>query len=236
VKLYFRSQSHRLADFFADFAVLPLSYTDPSVLIEKTTRLRVPLDSPPADLAACDLGFLFDYRVFPPGILRFAAQWQPDGRCMRPGDVIVQQAAIPPGRASIKCVFAVRVLEVFRERDRAGFSYGTLRGHVERGVAEFAFRLSGGGLSAEIHTFSMPGLAVSRAVAPIFTLPYQRYCTRMSLERMRDEFLLSNPPYPRSGGTPLHALSSLGTGCAPCPPPSCSPAAASRPTDGPSAP
>ena len=111
---------------------------------------------------------------------------------MQEGDVIVQQAFLPPLLLSIKCVFAVRVLQIFCEPTRVGFSYGTLRGHPEMGRSAFVFVLRDGVIRATIHTYSSPGILLTRLVAPLVTLPYQRYCTHQALQRMREAFLASN--------------------------------------------
>ena len=111
---------------------------------------------------------------------------------MQEGDVIVQQAFLPPLPLSIKCVFAVRVLQIFRESTKVGFSYGTLRGHAEMGRSEFFFALQDGVIRATIHTYSAPGNLLTRLIAPLVTLPYQRYCTQLGLQRMREGFLAAN--------------------------------------------
>ena len=111
---------------------------------------------------------------------------------MQEGDVIVQQAFLPPLPLSLKCVFAVRVLQIFREPTKVGFSYGTLRGHAEKGRSEFFFALQDGVIRATIHTYSAPGNLLTRLIAPLVTLPYQRYCTRLGLQRMREGFLAAN--------------------------------------------
>lgn len=193
MQLFLRDQRARLAQFLSIFETRPLSYTDGFRLREQTTRLVVPTQLPMDDLTACNVTFLRDYQIFPKRILVFAAQWQIEQRRMRPGDLIVQQVFLPPTRVSVKGVFAVRVLEVWSEPANVGFSYGTVEGHVERGISRFALQVSAGRLYAVIHTTSEPALLLSRVLGPLFTLPYQRYCTRKVVERMRDEFLRANP-------------------------------------------
>ncbi len=111
---------------------------------------------------------------------------------MQIGDVIIQQVCLPPGDLSLKCIFAVRILDIFRSSSKVGFRYGTLQGHAETGLSTFFFALRGGEISATIHTFSLPNTLVGRLVAPLFTLPYQRYCTNQALAHMQACFLTSN--------------------------------------------
>ena len=106
--------------------------------------------------------------------------------------MIVQQASLPPFPISLKCVFAVRILQIFRQPNKVGFSYGTLNGHPEMGLSEFYFALRDGVIHATIRTYSSPGTLLARAVAPMFTLPYQQYCTHRALQRLRDAFLAAN--------------------------------------------
>lgn len=111
---------------------------------------------------------------------------------MQAGDTIVQQACLPPWPLSLKCVFGVRVVETFRSPTRVGFRYGTLVGHAETGESAFFFEQSGSQLEAVIHTYSLPGLWVSRLAGPFFTFPYQRYCAQQALLRMQSGFLAAN--------------------------------------------
>lgn len=83
-----------------------------------------------------DLDFLFDYRLFPENILTSGCAWRREGRTMRVGDTILQQINIPPlQRVSLRILVATRVCEVVDLPYRKSFSYETLEGHVERGVA-----------------------------------------------------------------------------------------------------
>ena len=193
MKISLTDQHKRLVHCLPLCKPLPLSYNDPTILREQETQLLVPTRTPVHDLSRCNVTFLFEYQIFPPPILVFAAEWQVQQRTLQVGDVIVQQVFLPPLSLSIKCIFAVRILEVTRQPAQIGFSYGTLQGHVERGISEFSLRLRHDSVYATIHTYSAPGLFISRAVAPIFIRPYQRYCTKRALERMRSTFLAANP-------------------------------------------
>jgi hypothetical protein len=60
------------------------------------TTSSVALGVNPA-LDSLNLEFLFDYEVFPPQVLTTTREWLTQGRKkMRPGDLIVQRAFLPP--------------------------------------------------------------------------------------------------------------------------------------------
>lgn len=155
---------------------------------ELTAEIRAQV----ADLPQLDLSFLYEYHIFPPEILRFRGEWEEDGREMREGDTIVQQALVPPGPVGLKLIFGVRILDVWRERDRAGFRYGTLEGHPERGLNEFSFSKDGECITARISTCAGTGTAISHLVARVFTFPFARHCNRRALEQMVGLFLRRN--------------------------------------------
>lgn len=191
MKTFLTDQQSKLRRLLPEFKGLPLSYDANTVLEERESVLEIPHDSEVTDLSSHDFKSLFEYDIFPPNIMAFAAEWQDQGRPMHEGDVIVQQAFLPPFPLSVKCVFAVRVLKIFREPTKVGFSYGTLAGHPEMGISQFYFAVRDGITRAAIHTHSHPGTLLTRSVAPIFTLPYQQYCTNRGLQRMRETFLAS---------------------------------------------
>lgn len=192
MKIFLRDQQAHLDRFFSVFKPLALSYDAHTVLREKVTSLVVPA-RPLTDLTACDLKFLFEYNVFPPDIMKFATEWRKEGRAMQKGDIIIQQASVPPLPISLKAVFAVRVVNIFRSPTKVGFSYGTLKGHAEMGISEFYFSIQDGVLRANIHTYSAPGTILTRMLAPFLTLPYQQYCTNRALKNMCQAFLAANP-------------------------------------------
>jgi uncharacterized protein (UPF0548 family) len=192
MKISLTNQQAHLIRLLPEFKTLPLSYDAQTVLREKATSVVVPSGAAVTNLSSYNFDFLFAYDIFPSHIMSFAAEWQHQGRTMQEGDVIVQQAFLPPLLLSIKCVFAVRVLQIFREPTKVGFSYGTLRGHPEMGRSEFVFALRDGVIRATIHTYSSPGILLTRLVAPLVTLPYQRYCTHVGLQRLRAGFLAAN--------------------------------------------
>lgn len=120
----------------------------------------------------------------PEKMLKFFGEWQIENREMQEGDIILQQACFPPASLSIKGIFGVRILSVYKETHRVGFSYGKLKGHPETGINEFSFTLTNGSLTAKVQTTASQGLIVIRLFAPIL-IPYIRYCNRTALEIMQ---------------------------------------------------
>ncbi|HYI77464.1 MAG TPA: DUF1990 family protein, partial [Chryseolinea sp.] len=81
------------------------------------------------------------------------------------------------------------VNSIIDEDGRKGFSYVTIEGHVEKGESTFTIEQSGQGLTFKIRTFSEPGNLLTKLVGPIFTVPYQTYCTRRALENVKKQIL-----------------------------------------------
>jgi uncharacterized protein (UPF0548 family) len=158
-----------------------MSY-DRAGLKEKVTRFSLETT---ITLQELNTDFLFDYQLFPEPILIGYGDWKQQGRPMKTGDTIVQQAHLPPlKRGSVKIIFGVRISEIIREPVRIGFSYETLEGHVECGISTFLLEQADGKIVFSIHTFSKPGNVWTRLVASIFTVPYQAYCTRAAGRRV----------------------------------------------------
>lgn len=130
------------------------------------------------------LEWLFDYHIFPENILLPATQWQVEGRKIKAGDIILQQINFPPfSRAPLKIICAVKVSQHIDEPHKRGFAYETLRGHVEKGISVFTVeQLTTGSLIFKIQTYSTPATWFARLLAPVFSLPYQAYCTRAALQ------------------------------------------------------
>lgn len=180
-----------LASHLPFLKTAPVNFSDPAGLPERTVEERIPVAV--RDLRDCDLSWFFRYEIFPRRILRFFGEWQLEGREMGAGDVIVQQAQLPPGIYSMKLVFGVRVLSVERTATHAAFSYGTLEGHPEVGTNEFGFSLEDDAVIARVRTIAAPGLWVSQLLAPVFTNPYVSYCNRAALRQMTANFMEYNP-------------------------------------------
>ncbi len=156
---------------------------DKAKLKEKTTVIRIETEM---TLEQISLDFLFDYKIFPSNILTFMTEWGNEKRKMKIGDTILQQAFIPPIKTfSQKIIFGVRITNIIDEADKKGFSYQTIEGHVEKGESTFTVESSNGELIFKIKTFSKPGNFLTKLVGPVFTVPYQKYCTRTAMENVK---------------------------------------------------
>ena len=190
MKYFLRDQKSKLSDYIFEFRSLPLSFEKIEGLPHK--KIQVPVLSPINDLRQYDFSFLFRYQIFPAYILNFFGEWQLYNRNMQVGDIIIQQAQIPPLSFSIKLIFGVKILSVYQDENKVGFSYGTLKGHPEVGINEFSFFIKENILFAEVHTLAKPGLFLSRSLAQIFTKPYVNYCNKQALQVMKDSFLFNH--------------------------------------------
>ena len=164
---------------------LSRNFVDEHSLPERSTSVELNVSGP---IKKWNTDFIFDYDVFPTAIMRFDAEWNLSGRRMTVGDVILQRALIPPIGFGLCLEFAVRICTLIEEEKRLGFAYETLSGHAESGVSEFYFEEKYDRLTFTIHTFSRPGHWASRLSGHLFTLPYQRWCTRRALEHVRRRF------------------------------------------------
>ncbi len=183
MRIYLSDQHHRFNEHLKRLRGVPVMSYDPARLTERTSSIELRCERA---LDRNGLAFLFAYRIFPENILCYHAQWIAEGGEMRARDTIVQQVHIPPMRAfSQKLIFGVRVKEVIDRPEELGFSYETLDGHVEKGISTFTVRRSGSGMLFTIHTLSAPGSALSRMLGPVFSVPYQAYCTRRALMNVK---------------------------------------------------
>ena len=183
MRIYLTDQSHNFGKLLKQLQTEPTSAFNKTKLKEKTTTTCIKTNR---TLKELDLGFFFNYQIFPPNIMTFMTQWNHEHRQMRIGDTILQQVFIPPTKTfSQKMVFGVRVNSVIDEPKRRGFSYVTIEGHVEKGESTFTVEESERGLVFKIRTFSEPGNLLTKIVGPIFTVPYQAYCTREALENVK---------------------------------------------------
>ena len=156
---------------------------DKTKLDEKATTINIKTDK---SFDQINLEFLFDYSIFPSNIMSVMTQWRHEERKIKIGDTIVQQAFVPPTRTlSQKIIFGVRINEIINESTKKGFSYETIDGHAEKGESIFTIEKKGQGLIFKIQTFSEPGNLLTKLLKPIFTIPYQAYCTRRALENVK---------------------------------------------------
>jgi hypothetical protein len=187
MKIFLSNQKHKLHHHLEAFKARKVIHYDPAILIEKVTSIPV---NTSASLNDLDLTFFFNYKIFPPHIMSFLTQWEAEHRQMQTGDTIVQQAYLPPHQTlSQKIVFAVRISEVIDTPYRKGFSYETVEGHVEKGISTFTLEQDDTGIVFKIHTFSTPGNILTRLLGPVFSVPYQTYCTKQALLYVKQQLL-----------------------------------------------
>lgn len=189
LKFFLRDQKAKLVAYLPQLQALPLNANIDDLMAQKQHAV---LNISLTDLRECDFSFLFQYAIFPPQILDYFGEWQLGSRDMQVGDVIVQQAKIPPWPLSVKLLFGVKILSVFREKKRMGFSYGTLKGHPERGVNTFSFALQAEKLIVEVCTLSTPDVWLSKSLNAVFTRYYIRFCNQQALKLMQGNFLQAN--------------------------------------------
>ena len=133
-----------------------------------------------------NLDFLFDYQIFPDIIMTFKNEWTDQSRKMKIGDTIAQQVYIPPTRTfSQKIIFGVRINKIIDQADKKGFSYETLEGHVEKGVSIFTVEQLNNKIVFKIQTYSTPGNILTKLLGPIFSVPYQTFCTKTALKNVK---------------------------------------------------
>jgi hypothetical protein len=183
MKIYLTNQADNFEELLKRLTRRPTMMFDKTKLREKTTTIDIKTEN---TLEQLNLDFFFDYKIFPSSIMTFMTEWGLEKRRMKIGDTILQQVFIPPTMMfSQKIVFGVRINDIIDETDRKGFSYVTIEGHVEKGQSTFTIENGDGGLIFKIKTFSEPGNLLTKMVGPIFTVPYQTYCTRTALENVK---------------------------------------------------
>lgn len=128
-------------------------------------------------------GRLLAYDIFPPALVRYVICPEPP---IRTGATIVQRVQL--GILALEA--AVRVVDAWDrvegEMREAGFSYVTLQGHPECGIASFRVRLGGDGtVTVSIDARSQPGLLLTRLGRPI-ARAFQRAMTKAALRRLAE--------------------------------------------------
>lgn len=120
--------------------------------------------------------------------MTFRTQWEAENRSLNVGDTIVQQVYVPPNKIfSQKMVFGVRISEVVNQSNKKGFSYETLEGHVEKGISTFTIEQLESKLVFKIHTYSTPGNFLTKLLGPVFSTPYQAFCTKAALINVKKQ-------------------------------------------------
>jgi hypothetical protein len=183
MKIYLTDQRNKFKqhlDFLKTKGVM--SY-DKNRLTEKITTIEINTNK---KIDQLNLTFLFDYNIFPENIMAFKNEWTDQSRKMKIGDTIAQQVYIPPTRTfSQKIIFGVRINEIIDLSDKKGFSYETLEGHVEKGVSTFTVEQRDNKIFFKIQTYSAPGNILTKILGPIFSVPYQTFCTKAALRNVK---------------------------------------------------
>lgn len=183
MKIFLFDRTTKLDKHLTDLKKVGVMQYEKAALKETITTIDLETSKSMEEL---DLTFFYNYKIFPDNILIFLTEWQHEKREMKVGDTIVQQVYLPPiKRFSQKLIFGVRINEIINTDSRKGFSYETLEGHVEKGISTFTIEQKIDKLIFKIHTFSKPGNLPTRLMGPIFSIPYQKYCTKVALENVK---------------------------------------------------
>lgn len=117
--------------------------------------------------------------------MSYKNQWTDENRRMKVDDTIAQQVYIPPTKIfSQKIIFGVRINEIIEQTNRKGFSYETLEGHVEKGISTFTVEQLEHKIVFKVQTYSTPGNFLTKFLGPIFSVPYQTFCTTAALKNV----------------------------------------------------
>ena len=183
MKIFFIDQKEKLFKHLEQLKSSAVMNYEKKRLKEKITSIEIE-----RNFDELNFEVLFSYKIFPKNIMVYSTQWEEEKRVMKIGDTIVQQAYLPPiMKFSQKVIFGVRINEVIDEPDRKGFSYETLDGHVEKGVSTFTIERNNNISIFKIHTFSIPGNILTKLIGPLFSVPYQTFCTKMGLKNVKNQ-------------------------------------------------
>ena len=112
---------------------------------------------------------------------------------MQVGDTIIQQIHFPPlQQLSQKMIVGVRIKSITYNSNSISFSYETLTGHIEKGISKFEIEGIGNRVKFTIHTLSCPNNYFLKLLAPVFSSPYQNFCTNLAINNMKKLFQLEN--------------------------------------------
>ena len=139
---------------------------------------------------------LREYRIFPANRMRHA--FCPSAQELTSGTTIVQRVFVGP----LAVEMAVRVIDVFDHRGedrRIGFTYVTLEGHMERGIATFSLRLSRTNeVTFHIESWSRPGNWLAALAQPLARAVQKRF-TKEALAGFAVALQEAEHPGSRSG-------------------------------------
>ena len=185
MKIYLLDQKNKFNQHLNFLKTKKVMDFDKSRLTENITTIEIDTNK---KIDQLNLDFLFDYKIFPDNIMTFKTQWSEDKRKMNVGDTIAQQVYIPPTMTfSQKIIFGVRVTEIIDQFDKKGFSYETLEGHVEKGISTFTVEQIDNKVIFKIQTYSTPGNFLTKLLGPIFSIPYQKFCTKSALNNIKKQ-------------------------------------------------
>ena len=184
MKIYLSDQTKYFKSHLENLKNQEIIKYDKCQLKEKISYISINISN---DLKQLNTNFFWDYNIFPNSIMSFMTEWTEKKRQMQIGDTIVQQAFIPPIRQfSQKIIFGVRINNIIKEENKIGFSYETLNGHVEMGESTFTIEKTQEDKAIfKIHTFSKPGNLLTKLIGPVFSVPYQTFCTKRGLENVK---------------------------------------------------
>ena len=183
MKIYLSDQKNKFKQHLDFLKTKRIMEYDKTRLTEKITTIAI---NTTTKIDQLNLDFLFDYQIFPDNIMTFKNQWTDENRKMKIGDTIAQQVFIPPTKTiSQKIIFGVRVKEIINQADKKGFSYETLEGHVEKGISAFTVEELDNKLVFKVQTYSTPGNIMTKLLGPIFSVPYQTFCTKTALKNVK---------------------------------------------------
>lgn len=183
MRIYLTDQKNKFNQYLEFLKTKKVMDYDKSRLTEKNSTIDI---NTTKKIEQLNLDFLFDYKIFPDNIMTFKNEWADENRKLRIGDTIAQQVFIPPTKTfSQKIIFGVRVNEIIDQSDKKGFSYETLEGHVEKGISIFTVEHLDNKVIFKIQTYSTPGNFLTKLLGPIFSVPYQTFCTKTALNNVK---------------------------------------------------
>jgi uncharacterized protein (UPF0548 family) len=144
------------------------------------------------DLFELAAASLLRYEVYPPRQMR-ALVCSPDKKA-HIGTLILQRIIFGPFAIEA----AVRVVEMIEPGDAglvAGFSYVTLRGHAEKGLATFSVSRRNGEVVFRIESWSVPAKGLAKLLAP-FSRMLQKKISLQALAHFRREISVAIEPSP----------------------------------------
>ena len=176
VKIFFADQQKQLSKHLLELKSSGIIPYQESAVKHKVSRQIIP-----CRFSEISFESFFDYKIFPSRILTAHPQWAEENRGMQAGDTIVQQINIPPFSAlSQRFVAGVRIKEVFNRDNCKGFSYETLKGHIEKGISIFKIEPEKDFSAFTVETYSAPAISWLKPLQ-LFSSLYQDYCTQKAI-------------------------------------------------------